>query len=79
LPFLFGCLEELNDACWKGELEKVKSILSENPSLLNEELYEDGRTALYTTSYHNHYPIVSFLLEQKDIDVNKTNEVNDRF
>jgi ankyrin repeat protein len=79
LCFLFGCLEELNDACWEGESEKVKSILSENPFLLNEELYEDGETALFTASRNNHSSIVSFLLEQENIDVNKTKKVSYRF
>jgi ankyrin repeat protein len=66
----------LCDACNKGDLEKVKSILSESPFLLNEGLDEDGNTALCTASYYNHSSIVSFLLEQEDIDVNKTNKVN---
>jgi hypothetical protein len=63
----------------KGDLEKVKSILSENPFLLNEGRNEDDETALFTASFHYHLSIVSFLLEQKDIDVNKTEKVNDRF
>jgi ankyrin repeat protein len=63
----------------KGDSEKVQFILSENPFLLNEELNEDGNTSLLTVSYYNHSSIVPFLLEQKDIDVNKTNKVNDRF
>jgi ankyrin repeat protein len=70
---------ELYYACEKGGSEKVKSILSENPSLLNEGLDEDGWTALYIASYNNHSSIVSFLLEQEDIDVNKTNKVSYRF
>jgi ankyrin repeat protein len=69
----------LCDACEKDDLEKVKSILSENPSLLNEGLNEDGWTALFTASYRNHSSIVFFLLEQENIDVNKTNKVNDQF
>jgi ankyrin repeat protein len=72
-------LEELYDACEKGDLEKVKSVLSENPFLLNEGLTEGGNTALYTASDTNHLSIVSFLLEQENIDVNKTNMVNDLF
>jgi ankyrin repeat protein len=77
--FSFCCLEELYDACVKGDLEKVKSVLSENSSLLNEGLNEHGNTALCLASDYTHSSIVSFLLEQENIDVNKTNKVNHRF
>jgi ankyrin repeat protein len=77
--FSYHCLEELKDAFVGGDLEKVKSILSENPSFLNEGLDEFGYTALYLASEYNHSSIVSFLLEQENIDVNKANKVNDRF
>jgi ankyrin repeat protein len=78
--FLFvHFLEELYEACEKGDLEKVKSILSENPSLLNEGLDEEGSTALYTASDNNRSSIVSFLLQQENIDVNKTKKVSYRF
>jgi ankyrin repeat protein len=77
--FFSDSLEELYDACEKGDLEKVKSILSENTSLLNEGLGDDGTTALYTVSFKNHPSIVSYLLEEGGVDVNKANKVNDRF
>jgi ankyrin repeat protein len=77
--FSFCCLEELYDACENGDLEKMKSILSENPFLLNEGLDEDGNTALCSASNYYESSIVSFLLEQKNIDVNKTNMVIDLF
>jgi ankyrin repeat protein len=69
----------LYDACKNGDLVKVKSILSENPFLLNEGLDEFGYTTLFTASDNNHSWIVSFLLEQENIDVNKTDKVSDRF
>jgi ankyrin repeat protein len=69
----------LSDACVKGDLDKVKNILSENPSLLNEGLNEDGETALTCASQYNRPSIVSFLLKQKNIDVNKTDKVKVRF
>jgi ankyrin repeat protein len=67
----------LNDACEKGDLEKVKIILLNNPSLLNEGLNEYGFTALLLACCYNDSSIVSYLLEQEDIDVNKSNKVND--
>jgi ankyrin repeat protein len=73
-----SCLvEELFEACSKGDLEKVKSSLLNNPSLLNEELNEDGETALYKACLYNHLSIVSYLLEQEAVDVNKSIKVND--
>jgi ankyrin repeat protein len=72
-------LEILYDACKNDDLEDVKHIISKDSSLLNEELDEAGCTALCKASGNNHSTIVSFLLEQKDIDVNKTNKVSDRF
>jgi ankyrin repeat protein len=69
----------LFDACKDGDLEKVKSILLGNLSLLNEGLNENGETALYVASLYNYPSIVPFLLEQEDIDVNKTNKVSVRF
>jgi ankyrin repeat protein len=68
-------LEELDDACGNGDLEKVKSILSENPSLLNKNLDVYERTALYTACEHNHPSVVSYLLEQDSVDVKKADEV----
>jgi hypothetical protein len=71
---------KLYDACGhlyntKDDLEKVKSILSDNPSLINEGLDEDGRTVLYFSSCNNRPLVVSYLLEQQNIDVNETNKV----
>jgi ankyrin repeat protein len=63
----------LYDACKNGDLEKVKDILSEDSSLLNEGLNKNGRTCLFIASYWNHAVIVSFLLELDKIDVNKAN------
>jgi ankyrin repeat protein len=55
----------------------VNSVLSNNPFLLNEELDAGGSTALYVACCYNQSPTVSFLLEQKAIDVNKSINVND--
>jgi ankyrin repeat protein len=57
----------------------VKSILSENPSLLNEELDENGWTALFIACNYNHSSIVSYLLKEESVDVNKGNKVNIRY
>jgi hypothetical protein len=67
----------LSAACKKGDLEKVKSILLNNPSLLNEELNEHRERALYVACYYNQSSVVSYLLELEAIDVNKSNKVND--
>jgi hypothetical protein len=45
------------------------------PSIQNEALEENGWTALYVASWKNHPSIVSYLLEQEDIAVNKSNKV----
>jgi ankyrin repeat protein len=80
LFFNFGSFvssDELFNACCRRESEKVKSILINNPSLLNEELNESDWTALYLACYYNDSSIVSYLLEQQAIDVNKSDKVND--
>jgi ankyrin repeat protein len=64
----------LSDACENGDLEKVKDILSKD-YLLNEGLTEEGWTALYSASFHNHLSIVSFLLKLDNIDVNKRDKL----
>jgi predicted cupin superfamily sugar epimerase len=69
----------LSDASKNDDLEDVKLIISKDSSLLNEELDEAGCTALCKASEFNHSTIISFLLEQKDIDVNKTTKVSVRF
>jgi ankyrin repeat protein len=69
-------IKELHDACSKDDLEKVKMILLENPSLLNEGLDDNGKTALSTaSSFIASSSVVSFLLEQENVDVNKADEV----
>jgi ankyrin repeat protein len=64
-------LESLYDASKNGDLEKVKSILSKDSSLLNEALNKYGETALYVASGYNQSSIVTFLLKEENLDVNK--------
>jgi hypothetical protein len=56
---------------YKPKLEKVKSILSKFPQLVNEALDKDGRTALFLGSWKNRLPVVTYLLERGDVDINK--------
>jgi ankyrin repeat protein len=74
---IYKILESLYDACKNDDLEKVKIILSKDSYLLNETLNGDGWTALYLASKYKYSSIVSFLLEQEDLDVNKADKVND--
>jgi hypothetical protein len=72
----FLILESLYDACENGDLEKVKSILSKDSSLLNEALNEYEETALYVASKYKYSSIVAFLLKEENLDVNKADKVN---
>jgi ankyrin repeat protein len=74
---IYKILENLYDACVNGDLKKVKIILSKDSSLLNKALDEDGETALYVASDYSHSSIVTFLLKEENLDVNKANTVND--
>jgi hypothetical protein len=70
----------LKDAARYGDLQKVKNILSEDPSLLNEGLDSEtggsSYTALLTSLFWPQLAIISYLLEQENIDVNKSSNVN---
>jgi hypothetical protein len=84
---LFICfcffLEELRLACGgtvdgvkgKEDLKKVKEILSQHHSLLNEDLEAAGWTPLKFASYINCVSIVEFLVSFDDIEVNKVDQV----
>jgi hypothetical protein len=53
----------------------VKEIISQYPSLLNEDLNGNGSTPLITASRNNSVSIVEFLLLRDDIEVNKGDKV----
>jgi ankyrin repeat protein len=69
--------ERLFNACQKGDVKTVMNIISKDKSLLNEGLdeYGQGWTALCTACAENHLSLVSHLLVQESIDVNKGKKV----
>jgi hypothetical protein len=66
-----ACGDCFNDVKGKEDLKKVKEIISQYPSLLNEDLNGNGWTPLITASCYNSVSIVEFLLSFDDIEVNK--------
>jgi ankyrin repeat protein len=71
-------LDQLRLACgdiFNGNLKKVIEILSQFPSLLNEDLNEDGWTALMIASSWNSVSVVEYLLSCDSIEVNKRTKV----
>jgi hypothetical protein len=79
VPFLdkwrLACGEKINGAKGKVDLQKVKEIISQYPSLLNQALNVNGDTPLMTASYNNYVSMVEFLLLCDGIEVNKRNRV----
>lgn len=56
--------KEFLDAVRKGELEKTKSALNQNPSLINAK-DEKGISAVLLAAYHGHQNIAEFLASNK--------------
>ena len=57
-------------AAGNNELELVKDILHDNPTLINVKHPETGRTPLVEALLGNHIDVVKELLKNKDVDVN---------
>jgi hypothetical protein len=72
---ILACGGWVNGAKGKEDLKKVKEILSQYASLLNEELDGCGSTPLILASIYNCVSIVEFLLSFDDIEVNKGTKV----
>jgi ankyrin repeat protein len=70
-----ACGDDVNDVKGKEDLKKVKQIISQYPSLLNEAIDLNGKTPLILASYWNYASIVEFLLSCDDLDVNKRDRV----
>jgi ankyrin repeat protein len=77
LTVLFSCFtsflsaDEIHEATWKGDLEKIKKLLDQNPELVNAQ-DESGLTPLHYAvnyGYENQIQIINLLLE-KGADVN---------
>jgi ankyrin repeat protein len=68
-----GC--DSNSVKGKENLKKVKEIISQYPSLLNEDLNKLGQTALIIASKYNSVSIVEYLLSCDGIEVNKQSKV----
>jgi hypothetical protein len=70
-----ACGGWVNGASGKEDLQKVKEIISQYPSLLNEDLDGNGYTPLIYASLYNCISVVEFLLSCDGIEVNKQNTV----
>jgi len=55
--------QDIHEAAWNGDFEKVKQLLKENPQLLNAK-GPWGWTPMVRAVYFNHSNIVSFLLSK---------------
>jgi hypothetical protein len=73
---IFACGGYVSSVKGKQELKKVKEILSQYPSLLNEDLNKVGNTSLTYASMENSVSVVEYLLSCDGIEVNKQNMVN---
>jgi hypothetical protein len=79
----FFLLDQLRNACGgnangvdgKEDLKKVKEILSQYRSLLNEDLDGYDNTSLIYASMSNSVSVVVYLLSCDGIKVNKQNKV----
>lgn len=65
--------QEIFDAAQKGDLAKVKSLVQENPDLVNAKNNDDN-TPLHIAADEGHLEIVHFLI-QEGADVNSMNAV----
>lgn len=65
--------KELLDHCF--DVVRVKSILNEYPSLLNEELNSFGMTILLRAALSGFSDVVKYLLTLPKIQINKTDKV----
>jgi glycine cleavage system H lipoate-binding protein len=70
-----ACGGYANGGYGKEDLNKVKKILSQHPSLLNEDLEGDGWTSLRIASYNNSDSVVEYLLSCDEMEVNKQDKV----
>jgi len=68
--FTFG--GEIHDAAAKGDLEKVKALLKDNPDLVFSKEEKYGDTPLHKATGKGHKNVVELLLAEK-ADVNATN------
>jgi ankyrin repeat protein len=63
-----GLCGEIHDAATKGDLEKVKALLKDNPKLVSSR-DATGETPLILAAYYGHKDVVDFLLANKaDVD-----------
>jgi hypothetical protein len=72
---ILACGGYANGGYGKEDWKKVKEILSQYPSLLNEDLDEDGFTSLITASMYYSVPVVEYLLSCDGIEINKQTKV----
>jgi hypothetical protein len=72
---IHACGGYANGVKGKEDLKKVKEILSQYPSLLNEGLDEYGYTSLIIASNCSSVSVVEYLLSCDGIEVNKQSKV----
>jgi ankyrin repeat protein len=55
---------EIHDAALKGDLQKVKALLTHDPALLDAENEPNKKTPLHYAAQGGHKDVVEFLLDQ---------------
>jgi hypothetical protein len=63
--------QDLLDAAWEADVEAVKSLLTENPSLDINWKNEDAITALHVACNNGHDAVVSLLVAHPKINLNQ--------
>jgi ankyrin repeat protein len=67
---MFPVEEDLRDAAYRGDKNRIKKLIETYPKLNLNAVNEYGETPLYIACKRNQNPIADFLLEQPGIDVN---------
>ena len=68
--------QEIHSAVQKGDIEKIKTLLEQNPGLINAKDTRQGLTPLHWAAYIGKKDVATLLIE-KGADVNVTGQFND--
>jgi len=67
---MFYVEEDLRDAAYRGDVQRMKTLLEQHPKLDVNAMNEYGETALYIACKKNQNKAADFLLEKADIKPN---------